>query len=99
MSSFDGYTKVSDGLPQADMFVDAVGVRADGIYKQMKLFYRAKPKKEYYKDFKGKLNKRVSGTGFVIPKPHNGFKVIAWKPHVDANKILEALYGRGGAEE
>lgn len=50
MNKFDDYTRVEDGLPKEDMFCDIVGVRPDGIFKEMKVFYRAKVKKEYFTD-------------------------------------------------
>lgn len=95
MSEFDGYTRVEDGLPGKNMFVDAVLVRPDGIFKQMKIFYRAKVKKEYFTDKNGIRRKRVSDVGFVIQKPHEGCKVIAWKEHKELSSILDAIYGKG----
>ena len=98
MNKFDDYTRVEDGLPKENMFCDIVGVRPDGIFKEMKVFYRAKVKKEYFTDKNGIRRKRVSGVGFVIQKPHEGLKVIAWKEHKELSDLVKAIYGKDGAE-
>ena len=95
MSTFEGYMQITEKLPDKDMFVDIVGVKPTGIYKQMKVFYRAKPKKEYFTDNKGKRRKRVSDVGFILQKPHKDLKIIAWKEHKELNDIVKAIYGKG----
>lgn len=86
-----GYTRIEEGVPMQDMFVDVIGTKADGSFKQMKVFYRAKPKKEYFVDNRGIRRTRTSSTGFILQKPHKDFTIIAWKEHRDLNDIVTEL--------
>lgn len=98
MNKFDDYTRVEDGLPKENMFCDIVGVRPDGIFKEMKVFYRAKIKKEYYTDKNGNRKRKWCELGFILPKSSNGLKVIAWKEHKELSDLVKAIYGKDGAE-
>lgn len=94
MNKFSEYTRVENGLPTQNMFCDVVAVRPDGIFREMKVFYRARPKKEYFVDTNGIRRKRVSGIGFVLSKLQSNLKIIAWKEHKELNEILNAIYGK-----